>query len=71
MPSTFVPLELVLLAAGREPSGFARFFYHVTKRFAPFRCKVNGIELNPRSGVDVSSTSLKLPFPIVLLCIDF
>ncbi len=43
MPSTFAPIGLVLLAAGREPSGFSRFFDHVTARLAPFRYKIDGI----------------------------
>ncbi len=47
MPSTFAPFGLVLLAAGREPSGFSRLFDHVTGRLAPFRYKVDGIGLAP------------------------
>ncbi len=39
MPSTFAPFGLVLLAAWREPSGFSRFFDHVTGQLAPLRYK--------------------------------
>ncbi len=43
MPSTFAPIGLVLLAAGREPSGFSRYFDHVTGRLAPARYKVDAL----------------------------